>query len=361
MDYYVDTRQRDFDQLRISGSKGHADFFDVLNNMGLNCIRIPTLRHSDRITITERITLEMQLRKAWRHSLKDIGAGDRLILHSPPSEKFIGLTAVMREVKERGCKICAVVFDTEQFYMPQYKRAAMLKHILDRKLENSLFSIADVVVAHTEVMKNMLTNRGIDKTKIICAGAWDHLMDEGFDIENTHCRIRQDMPIVFCGNLEKNKSGFLYSQNINARIDLYGPGYTGSESDTVAYKGVFRSEELVDRIEGSYGLVWDGPSCESCTGTYGEYLLYNIPHKVSFYLASGLPIIIWDKAAMADLILSEGCGLTVRNLSEIKQKTDSVDLYEYQKMREAAMRVGDAMRTGNYIKSFMEKALDMMR
>ena len=361
MDYYVDTRQRDFDQLRISGSKGHEDFFNVLDSMGLHCIRIPTLRHSDRITALGRIKLEMKLRKAWQDALKDIGAGDRLILHSPPSEKFIGLTSLMRKVRERGCRICVVVFDTEQFYMPQYKRAAALKHMMDRRLENSLFRIADVVVAHTEVMRDMLAGRGIDRTKIICAEAWDHLMDSDFHPESQDRRIRQDLPVVFCGNLEKSKSGFLYAPDTDVRIDLYGPGYTGSENCMVAYKGVFRSEELAEIIEGSYGLVWDGPSCESCIGTYGEYLLYNIPHKVSFYLACGLPVIIWDKAAMADMILSEGCGLTVGNLSEIKEKTAAVDPDEYQKMREAAMRAGRAMRTGKYIRSFTEKALEMMK
>ena len=55
-------------------------------------------------------------------------------------------------------------------------------------------------------------------------------------------------------------------------------------------------------MEGSFGLVWDGISVETCAGVYGEYLKVNNPHKTSLYLASGIPVIIWKEAAWLSLL-----------------------------------------------------------
>ena len=102
---------------------------------------------------SSRLILQPTVR---RQKLSKLGAGDRLILHSQTKEKFLGLPEVIREVRRRGCRIATVIFDPEQFYLPDYKEGAEIKHFLDRKLEKSLFEISDVVVAHTDVMKAML-------------------------------------------------------------------------------------------------------------------------------------------------------------------------------------------------------------
>ena len=70
----------------------------------------------------------------------------------------------------------------------------------------------------------------------------------------------------------------------------------------VKYCGQYKPEELPEKLEGGFGLVWDGDDLGACTGVFGEYMKYNNPHKTSLYLASGLPVIIWEKAAMAKYI-----------------------------------------------------------
>ena len=61
-------------------------------------------------------------------------------------------------------------------------------------------------------------------------------------------------------------------------------------------------------------------SSETCKGSFGEYLRINNPHKTSLYLASGIPVIIWSKAALAEFIEKNKCGITVDSLYEIADK-----------------------------------------
>ena len=42
--------------------------------------------------------------------------------------------------------------------------------------------------------------------------------------------------------------------------------------DELKYKATYK-------MEGSFGLVWDGTSKDTCIGGFGEYLKFNNPHK----------------------------------------------------------------------------------
>ena len=57
------------------------------------------------------------------------------------------------------------------------------------------------------------------------------------------------------------------------------------KDQNVVYKGVYPPDQLPDKIQGGWGLIWDGSSLKGCQGNYGEYLKYNNPHKTSFYIA----------------------------------------------------------------------------
>lgn len=83
---------------------------------------------------------------------------------------------------------------------------------------------------------------------------------------------------------------------------------------------VVPSEEFIKHIDADFGLVWDGDSLDGCSGEYGQYLKWNSPHKVSFYLRAGLPLIIWKEAAVAPIIEEAGAGITIWSLKELDDK-----------------------------------------
>jgi len=360
MNYYTETNYIDHDSLRTAGGKGRDDYFEVLRRSGLECIRIPTVKTSpDSSGLFERIKNERRLRQAWRGALSGLGKGDTLFLHSPVSEKFLGYPAIIEEAHDRGCKIVNIVFDLETFFKSDYKRLALIKHAADSRTESRLFAAADLIICHNKKMKDKLAAMHADVSKVVCVGVMDYLRDD--DDFNDTDRFTYDGPVVFCGNLDRNKSGFVYELAGGAvpglRIDLYGPGYTGGDTEEVKHKGVFRPLELMDMMKGSFGLVWDGSSTDTCMGACGEYLRYNNPHKMSHYLASGMPVLVWEEAAMAEFVAQESCGLAIRELSQIPALLSGLDNKQYEALRRNAERVGLMMRHGDHIGNAVKEAL----
>ena len=358
MNYYTVTNYIDHDQLRTAGGKGRDDYFEVLRRTGLEPIVIPTVKSALRIPVTERFSLEQKLRNVWRSALSGLGEGDVLVLHSPVSEKFLGITTIIEEVCERGCKIIDIVFDLETFFKSDYSRFAGFKQTADRLTEAGLFELSDVIICHNDKMKDKIVSLGVAPEKIVCVGVMDYLRD-GYEVKDPE-RFGRKGPVVFCGNLGENKSGFVYDicevTNPGLDLELYGPGYTGREQYTttrgsiVTYRGTYTAFELMDKMEGSFGLVWDGPSVHTCEGACGEYLSYNNPHKMSHYLASGMPVLVWEDAAMADFVTRQGCGLTIRELGDIPGLIRSLTDEQYAELRRNAERVGADMRKGMHIR-----------
>lgn len=374
MNYYTETNYIDHDSLRTAGGKGRDDYFEVLRRCGLECIRIPTLRKPSGLSVIQRPLLELGLRRAWRKALSGLREGDTLVLHSPVSEKFLAYPSVIKEVRDRGCRIIDIVFDLETFFMSDYRHFARLKHEADRRTEAALFEMSDVIICHNDRMKEKIVSLGMQPDRIVCVGAMDYLSDpmdqNGGSAERGSMaeRFSPDKPLVFCGNLAERKSGFVYrlaERDIpGLKMDLYGPGYTGPSGTAdhpagcIRYRGVYTAAELMSVMEGSFGLVWDGTSVETCTGACGEYLAYNNPHKMSHYLASGMPVLVWEKAAMADFVLANGCGLTISDLMSVPDLLAGVSKEQYEQLRMNAQKVGSEMREGAHIRAAVQRALE---
>ena len=145
------------------------------------------------------------------------------------------------------------------------------------------------------------------------------------------------------------------------RLDLYGihfqeDAFHGKEN--VRYNGAFHPDELPGKLEGSFGLVWDGPVSTTCAGNTGEYLKYNNPHKTSLYLAANLPVIIWEQAALASFVKEHGLGITVGSLSQIDAAVRSLSREEYDRMAKNAHAMGEKIRSGYFFRTAAEMAID---
>jgi glycosyltransferase involved in cell wall biosynthesis len=146
-------------------------------------------------------------------------------------------------------------------------------------------------------------------------------------------------------------------------MNLYGLGFdyqklkTEKEKSVLSYEGAFPSDVVAYHIKGSFGLVWDGISTEECSGQYGQYLKYNNPHKTSLYILCGLPVIVWDKAAISTFITDNNIGFTVSNLDELSDKLESLSLEEYKKMKTNINLVRTKIISGGYLNDAINHAL----
>lgn len=213
--------------------------------------------------------------------------------------------------------------------------------------EISFFNSFAVLIAHNNKMKRWLEQNGTT-TPIVSLDIFDYLNPQPI----LHPKFSGTL--IFAGNLEK--ADFLQQVNSKLSINLYGPNKANDYPDNVVYKGIYSAEELPAHLEGSFGLVWDGNSVDECNGPYGEYLKYNNPHKTSLYLSSGLPVIIWKKAAMADFILKNNLGLAVDSLNDVDEEIAKLTSDKYQQMLSNVAIIANKLRNGYFTKHAIELA-----
>ena len=92
-----------------------------------------------------------------------------------------------------------------------------------------------------------------------------------------------------------------------------------------------------------------------------EYLKINNPHKTSLYIRCGLPIVIWEKAALAEFVKSNNIGITINSLTEIEDRISSITDEEYSLMRKNIDIVKNNLANGYYIKRALYNAFQEIK
>ena len=216
----------------------------------------------------------------------------------------------------------------------------------DERIMYTLFSHAQTIIVHTDSMKNYLISKGVEKSKLRVLYTFDYITDDIVEERGYSKKV------AFAGNL--SKSTFLNKiklQDTSIEFYCYGANYK-NDNHSIVYKGKF-SPNNVSQIEGSWGLVWDGDSTESCTGEFGDYLKYNSPHKVSLYIVAELPIIIWKEQALANYIVEKNIGITISSIDEIPEKLSMISEPMYMEMRENIKAEAEILRRGENLKRFL--------
>lgn len=225
--------------------------------------------------------------------------------------------------------------------------------------EKKLLKQADVIICHNYKMKEYLVDIGIKNKKIVCLTIFDYLCDKNII---TKTMVGNKLSIAIAGNLSSKKSGYIYElakNNQKLNINLYGVGYDDTEKmNNICYKGSFTPEELPNKIEGSFGLVWDGQEINSCSGNYGEYQKYNNPHKFSLYMASEIPVIIWKKAALAKFVEENNVGIVVDDIQNIQNVLQEIDEKNYFDMVMNVKKIAEKVRDGYYFKTAVKVAMN---
>lgn len=204
----------------------------------------------------------------------------------------------------------------------------------------------DVVICHNQAMKKELIKRGC-RTELITLQLFDYRMD---DMIKHRKYWKKQCKLCFAGNLSPRKTGFLYllDKSTVRSYPMLIYGKSEKEFQSLEYKGCYPPDQLPQIIEGNMGLIWEGNQfvyeAEQC-----PYIMYNNPHKASLYIAAGLPIVIWKKAAMADFVEKEKIGVTISDLNELNQILPAISEEQYSEMLANVMRIRNEIISGNYL------------
>jgi hypothetical protein len=168
--------------------------------------------------------------------------------------------------------------------------------------------------------------------------------------------------VVFAGNLAKSnfldKLGAL--QTITFAVYGKDPSPLMLQQSNVSYKGFAEPYALPAKLEGAFGLVWDGAHMDEPNDSLGNYMRFISHHKLSLYIISGLPVITWKHAASAPLVKKYGIGITIGGLHELQKAIDAVTEEEYRIMvantKALAPTIATGERLGKAIDELINKA-----
>ena len=275
--------------------------------------------------------------------------GDRLVLQYPLKKYF---TFVCRMAHFRGAKVVVVIHDLGSF---RSKRLTPLQEI--RRLNN-----ADVIIVHTEEMKEWLKQHEI-RAKLVVLGVFDYLSES---VPAAKTVLALPYTVAFVGGLDSRNYGFLYEM-INSvhsyRLMLYGNGLEeGKVHGKVDYRGFVMSDNLISSagVVADFGLVWYGYSLEGGKGDSGEYLRYNAPHKLSLYIRCGLPIIIWDKAGLADFVREHHIGICLSSLKDLDDVLSELTPEAYAVIKQNVVEMSRKISAGEFCTKAIRQALGML-
>ena len=217
---------------------------------------------------------------------------------------------------------------------------------------------SSVIVAHNESMAAVLREFGAREDRIVKLRIFDYLISD-----TTFCKQRPlTNSIAIAGNLNANKAKYLchLKEITSVKWELFGNGYDQSkiQGTNIHYNGSFNPDELPKKLKQSFGLVWDGDSIKSCSNRYGEYLRINNPHKLSLYLASGMPVIIWRQAAEARFVEDNGLGILVDSLNDIGKHLSVLTKEKYERYLSNVMVMSQKLRTGFFLEDAIRKAIE---
>lgn len=262
--------------------------------------------------------------------------------------------------KRKGCRFIALIHDLESLRRGIGTAYTKGKERTNDIADNVLLRQFDAVICHNSAMRDYLVGRGFDPRKVICLGVFDYLTPYAPE----RGVLSQVPSIAIAGNLNPQKSGYLYRiayRKDELAVHLFGVEFHADmASENMNYHGSFEPEELPNHLTGDFGLVWDGDSTERCTGNTGEYLRYNNPHKISLYLASNMPVIVWSESALADYVCSNNFGFAVDAIDEIPERIRSLTAQDYLAMCEAVRREGEKLRGGYYTTQAIERAIQVV-
>ncbi len=271
-----------------------------------------------------------------------------------PLNKFRGYVLFIAKLKR--CRIITIVHDVRFLKGRTGNASKELKKIIT----------SDAIIVHNQAMRDWFVEQNV-QIPIIVLGIFDYILNDGLPAQNNKNNGTKPYEVVYAGGFGDGKNSYIYDldtlEKNDFKMKLYGIGFdyqklkAPKEESIISYEGAFPSDEVAYRIEGSFGLVWDGTSTEECSGQYGQYLKFNNPHKTSLYILCGLPIIVWDKAAISAFILENNLGIVVSNLKDLSDKLEQLSNEDYQKMKSNIDSARTKIISGGYLNNAVNKAL----
>lgn len=322
---------KNYRHITNAGDKAKTDIEAVMDGLGYRNVGLPQSRETNSVK-AYFITLASMLR-----GISRLHRGDTLVLQYPLKKYY---DFVVRQACRKGVRVVTVIHDLGSFRRKK----------LTVEEEVARLNSSSAIVVHSPAMRDWLKARGVTVPMVVL-GLFDYRSATA--ATPTTAPLTRKPRLMFAGSVSPANNGWIYrlAEAVpDVDIILYGGDFDESRRrPNLIEKGFVDSDTLIATAEGEYGVVWYGDSLDEGAGPLGDYLQYNAPHKTSLYLRAGLPVIIWDKAALAHIVKELGVGICVPSLRHIDRVLATVTPEQYALMRENAAIVSARLARGAFI------------
>lgn len=316
-------------------NKARVDVQKIALEAGYAPLRL-TAEDSARGSRWKQALLLGKVLRDWTGLFFSLRHGDLLLLQYPyfPVKGAPIAQMGLHMLRWKGVQTAALVHDLDSLRLIGGEGA--------RWCDQELLPRFDRIICHGARMHAYLASQGVPEKRLTDLGLFDYLTDAPMP------ERKLSMQVCVAGNLTRKKSRYLHELPRTKLVwHLYGGSWNGKKSRTdIIDHGAFDADTLPGVLEGSFGLVWDGATTETCRGAYGAYLMLNAPHKLSLYLASGMPVVVWRWSAQADFVRKNGVGLVIERISDLPGAIAALTPQEYDAMAARARQLGEELRAG---------------
>ena len=355
MNWIIREQQRE-ESVFNAGSKAREDVDKILTSNGFTAL-IANMEIDLSQNPFKKTLLQIRRYHEWIQCIEKMKKGDLVVIQFPVRNHTVFFQSFLKTLNKNGVTTVGIIHDLESLRQSMVRSVSFFSRLRFKLEEISALKYFSKIIVHNNYMKKSIHDHfDIPLDRMINLEIFDYL----YIPENEDDNAVYNGPIIIAGNLDKRKSGYVYHLPKEVNYSLYGANYSGDEynNKNVSYLGKVKPDELPKVLKGSFGLVWDGPSAKTCEGVYGEYLKVNNPHKTSLYLAASIPVIVWDKSAMADFVEEHGCGITVESINQIENKLKAISIEQYKMIVNNAKKVGKHLRNGYYMRTALSKIND---
>jgi hypothetical protein len=248
---------------------------------------------------------------------------------------------IIKVLHFRSCKVTCFIHDVISLRLESDKVAIKEIHV---------FNLADELIVHSRAMAVKLKEMGAKPPMKILT-----LFDYMTSTSNLYypSDIRS---VVFAGDLRKSEFIAILTNEKKWDLRTYFYGVTDlnfKEHPNICYEGKFDPNNI-SQIKGAWGLVWDGDSLESCSASIGRYLKYNSSHKISLYLVSEKPIIIWSQSSIRSFVEEQEIGLVVDSLLDIPALLSEITETRYREYVENVKRISVKLKAGGFLSACLQ-------
>ena len=226
-------------------------------------------------------------------------------------------------------------FDAEFVAMPTYME---------------MFNQADVIIAPSQQMVNRLCEAGLTVEKILIQEFWDH----PHNLSLNQPVFKKE--IFFAGSLTRFPELQNWVYETPLRVFTNEP--KSNPEANLVIEGWKRNEELLMELsKGGFGLVWN---TQYNDGENVDYYEMNISHKLSTYLAAGIPVIVPNTLSNSHLIEERGLGFAVNSLEEANQLVQNMAPESYQEISSRAQGFAFLLKEGYITKKLLIDAINFL-